>query len=118
MARLGSLAGDRRHCRFLLVLVMPVDAVYQAHRWIRLGGFSFQIAELIKLSILIGLAAFLTRQAQSGRIADFNSTLKPLIILLAAIGIIVAKTQSDLGSSGVMVAMLVVMAYVAGIPLK
>jgi cell division protein FtsW len=102
----------------LLVLVMPVDAVYQAHRWIRLGGFSFQIAELIKLAILIGLSAFLANQAKMGKMADFNSTMKPLIILLAAIGIVVAKTQSDLGSSGVMVAMLIVMAYVAGIPLR
>src|SRR5437868_2258637 len=34
----------------LLVMVTPLDAVYQAHRWIRLGGFSFQVAELIKLA--------------------------------------------------------------------
>lgn len=102
----------------LLVMVMPVDAVYQAHRWIRLGGFSFQVAELIKLAVLIGLSSFLAQRAREGRLADFNSTLKPLIILLAAIGVVVAKFQSDLGSAGVMIAMLVVMAYVAGIPLK
>lgn len=102
----------------LLVMVMPVDAVYQAHRWIRLGGFSFQIAELIKLAILVGLSGFLAQRAKQGRLADFNLTLKPLIILLALIGLFVAKFQSDLGSAGVMVAMLVVMAYVAGIPWK
>jgi len=102
----------------LLVLVTPVDAVYQAHRWIRLGGFSFQVAELIKLALLVGLASFLARQAKTGKMADFNSTLKPILILLLVIGVVVAKTQSDLGSTGVMVAMLVVMAYVAGIPLK
>lgn len=102
----------------LIVMIMPVDAVYQAHRWIRLGGFSFQVAELIKLAILIGLSGFLARRARDGRLADFNSTLKPLIILLILIGIFVAKFQSDLGSSGVMIAMLIVMAYVAGIPLK
>jgi cell division protein FtsW len=43
----------------LIVMVTPIDAVYQAHRWIRLGGFSFQVAELIKLAILVGLAQFL-----------------------------------------------------------
>ncbi len=102
----------------LIVMIMPVDAVYQAHRWIRLGGFSFQIAELIKLSLLIGLAGFLASQAKLGKLADFHPTLKPLTILLIAIGIVVAKMQSDLGSAGVMVAMLLVMAYVAGIPLK
>jgi len=43
----------------LVVLAMPVNAQYPAHRWIRLGGFSFQIAELIKLTLLLWLAAFL-----------------------------------------------------------
>jgi len=102
----------------LLVMIMPVDAVYQAHRWIRLGGFSFQVAELIKLALLVGLSGFLAQRAREGKLADFNTTLKPLIILLILIGIFVAKFQSDLGSSGVMIAMLIVMAYVAGIPLK
>jgi cell division protein FtsW len=102
----------------LLVMVTPIDAVYQAHRWIRLGGFSFQVAELIKLALLVGVADFLTQRWRQGKLADFNATLKPLIILLLAIGIVVAKLQSDLGSTGVMVAMMVLMAFVAGIPLK
>lgn len=102
----------------ILVMAMPVDAVYQAHRWIRLGGFSFQVAELIKLALLVGLSGFLAQRAREGRLADFNATLKPLIVLLVLVGIFVAKFQSDLGSSGVMIAMLIVMAYVAGIPLK
>jgi cell division protein FtsW len=102
----------------VIVMVTPVDAVYQAHRWIRLGGFSFQVAELIKLALVIGLAQFLALQAKAKKLGDFNATLKPLIILLVAIGVVVAKFQSDLGSAGVMVALLIVMAYVAGIPLK
>jgi cell division protein FtsW len=102
----------------LIVLVTPTDAVYQAHRWIRLGGFSFQVAELIKLALLVGLAQFLARRYKQGAIADYQASLKPLIILMLAIGIVVAKFQSDLGSAAVMVAMMFVMAYVVGIPLK
>ncbi|HET6863614.1 MAG TPA: putative peptidoglycan glycosyltransferase FtsW [Candidatus Saccharimonadales bacterium] len=102
----------------LVVMVTPVDAVYQAHRWIRLGGFSFQVAELIKLALLVGLADFLATRWRQGRLADFKATLKPLIILLLAIGVVVAKAQSDLGSAGVMIAMMILMAFVAGIPLK
>jgi cell division protein FtsW len=41
-----------------------------------------------------------------------------LIVLLLLVGIVVAKLQSDLGSAGVIVVMMLVMAYVAGIPLK
>ncbi len=102
----------------LVVMATPIDSIYQAHRWIRVGSFSFQIAELIKLAILIGLAQFLANQWRAGKLADFNSTLKPLILLLLAIGVVVAKMQSDLGSAGVMIAMMALMAYVAGIPLK
>lgn len=102
----------------LLVMIMPVDAVYQAHRWIRLGGFSFQVAELIKLAVLVGVADFLTRRWRDGRLSDFNATLKPLLILLLIIGVMVAKLQSDFGSAGVMVVMIMIMAYIAGIPLK
>jgi len=102
----------------LLVMVTPIDAVYQAHRWIRLGSFSFQVAELIKLAVLVGLAAFLSQRWKENKLADPRATLKPLVILLLAIGVVVAKFQSDLGSAGVMVAMLLLMAFVAGIPLK
>jgi cell division protein FtsW len=102
----------------ILVMIMPVSALYPAHRWIRLGDFSFQVAELIKLAILVWTAAFLAERWWQGRLADFNATLKPLLILLAGIGIFVAKFQSDLGSAGVMVAMFGLMAFAVGIPLK
>jgi cell division protein FtsW len=102
----------------LLVVFTPEDAVYQAHRWLRLGGFSFQVAELVKFALLFWIAGFLTRQWQRGKLADFKSTLQPLIILLLIIGVIVAKLQSDLGSAGVMVAMVTLMAFNAGVPLK
>ena len=102
----------------IAVLLMPVDEIYQAHRWIRLGGFSFQIAELIKLSLLVWAAGFLAEQWRRGRLADWQSTLKPLLMIMLAIAIIVAKFQSDLGSAGVMVMMLALMAFAVGMPFK
>lgn len=102
----------------LIVMFTPIDEVYQAHRWIRIGGFSFQIVELIKLSLLAWVAQFLSLQWQRGKIADFNATLKPLLIVLLAVGFVVAYLQSDLGSTGVIVAMVLAMIYSAGIPLK
>lgn len=102
----------------LIAIVTPVDAVYQAHRWIRLGGFSFQIAELIKLALLVWLAGFLSSQWRAGKLADFKATLRPLIFILLGVGIVVARLQSDLGSTGVMVAMMGLMVFTVGIPLK
>jgi cell division protein FtsW len=101
----------------LIVMIMPVDATYQAHRWIRLGGFSFQIAELIKIALLVWVAGFLAEQWRRGRLAD-SSTLQPLLAILLAIAILVARFQSDLGSAGVMVMMLALMAYSVGVPLR
>ncbi len=44
-------------------------------------------------------------------------TLRPILIALGVIGAVIVGVQSDLGSTGVMVAMMATMAYVAGLPL-
>ena len=102
----------------LIVMITPINAAYPAHRWIRLGSFSFQIAELIKLTLIVWLAGFLTSRWRNNRLTDFSSTLKPLVLLMIGLGLVVAKLQSDLGSAGVMVAIMLAMAFVIGIPLK
>lgn len=102
----------------LVAAVTPLDSIYQAHRWIRFGGLSFQVAELIKLAILVGVATFLTTQWRLGKLGDTKATLRPLLIILAAVAVIVVFFQRDLGSAAVMVAMIAAMAFVVGIPLK
>jgi cell division protein FtsW len=102
----------------LVALVMPVNADYPAHRWIRLGSFSFQSVELLKFALIMWLAGFLALQAGSGKISDLRATLRPLAIGLVVAFLVVAGLQSDLGSFGVIVAMLGVMSFVAGLPMK
>jgi cell division protein FtsW len=94
------------------------EEVNGAYRWIQIGGLSFQAAELIKFSLLIWLAIFLTMRIKEDNLGDASKALKPLIIALLAIGIIVGFLQSDFGSAGVMVAMMSSMAFVAGLPFK
>ncbi len=101
----------------LLALVIPVNPAYPAHRWVRLGGFSFQSVELVKFAVMIWLAGFLAERIRQGVITSSKLTLRPLIITLVGIGVMVAGVQSDLGSTGVIVAMMGSMAYVAGLPL-
>jgi cell division protein FtsW len=101
-----------------IVMVTPINATYPAHRWIRFAGFSFQVAELIKVALMVYLASFITAQLKKGRIHDFKSTVQPLLVLILLIGVIVAKLQSDLGSAGVMVAMILAVLFTAGVPLK
>lgn len=102
----------------IIALILPVTPEYPAHRWIRFGGLSLQSVELIKSALLIWLAVFLTKRVKEGNIDNMNITFKPLLILLAVLGVVVAILQSDLGSAGVVVAMVAAMVYIAGLPLK
>ena len=94
------------------------ERVNGAYRWIQIGGLSFQAAELIKLALLIWLAGFLSERIRTGTLTDPQKTFKPLLIVLGVIALVVAKIQSDLGSTGVMVLMIAAMLFVAGFPLK
>lgn len=94
------------------------EEINGASRWIQIGGLSFQVAELIKFTLVVWLAAFLTERLKSGEIQDSNKTLRPLFIVMALIGVVVAYLESDLGSAGVMIAIIGVMAFTAGLPLR
>lgn len=94
------------------------DQVNGAYRWIQIGGLSFQIAELIKFTIIVWLASFLVERLKKGEIDDTKKSLRPILVLLLIIGVIVAKLESDLGSTGVMIAIIGVMTFVAGLPLQ
>jgi cell division protein FtsW len=100
-----------------LAMIIPVNPSYPAHRWVRLGSFSFQSVELVKFAVMIWLAGFLAERIKQGVITSSRLTLRPILLALGAIGIIIVGVQSDLGSTGVMVAMMASMAYVAGLPL-
>jgi cell division protein FtsW len=101
-----------------IVMVTPINAMYPAHRWIRLGGFSFQIAELIKLALLVWLASFLADKYSSSQLSNSKAVLRPLVILLFLVGAVMAKLQSDLGSAAVIISMIGIMAYAVGVPLR
>lgn len=107
----------------LLALVTPVNALYPAHRWIRIGGLSLQSVEILKFALIICVAGFLARRAAANEVADTQRTLKPLAYLVVIIAVVVAGPdslhgQSDLGSFGVILAMLGGMALMVGVPVK
>jgi len=102
----------------LLALALPVNVLYPAHRWIRVAGFSFQSVELLKFAGIMWLATFLSWRMKNGLIANMKKTLQPLFFVFVGVGVIVAGLQSDLGSFGVIVAIMVVMSFVAGLPMK
>jgi cell division protein FtsW len=102
----------------VVALLMPVNPSYPAHRWVRLGSLSFQSVELLKFAVLIWFAGLLSERIKNKTIRTTTGAIKPLAIAVLSIGIVVGGIQSDLGSTGVMVAMLATMAYIAGMPMK
>lgn len=93
------------------------EEVNGAHRWIQVGGFSFQAAELLKLAIVLWLASYLASYRLNNQ-AQSDSALKWLGGLVAVIIVVVAGLQSDFGSAAVMMAVVGVMAFTAGLPMK
>lgn len=116
----------KRYTRLLiwLTIIMIIlvqflgEEVNGAYRWIQIGGISFQVAELIKFAIIVWLCGFLVKRLAEGSITSTNKTLRPILILLALVGMIVVGLQSDFGSAVVCVSIIGAMSYIAGMPLK
>lgn len=94
------------------------EEVNGAYRWVQLGGFSFQAAELIKLALIVWLAGFLSDRIKRGVMNSWHETFQPLLVALGTVGVTVAVLQSDLGSAAVMMAIMGAMSFVAGLPMK
>ncbi len=103
-----------------IIVILFGEKINGAYRWIQIGGFSFQAVELIKFTIIIWLAGFLTARIKGGELADDKKTTRPILILLGVIACVVANPflQSDLGSTGVIVAVIAAMCFVATLPMK
>src|SRR5215831_7566624 len=96
----------------VLVLVPPFGhAINGTRRWFRAGPLSFQPVELAKFSLVLYLAAFLSRRKE--QMSSFTQGLVPPLLvagLMAGLTII----QPDLGNSVALVILTLVLAFLAG----
>ncbi|MBI4415169.1 MAG: putative lipid II flippase FtsW [Candidatus Kerfeldbacteria bacterium] len=102
----------------LLVMVFLPGIGFRAggaSRWILLGNFLLQPAEVVKLTFLVYLAVWLEKHAKG--IHDF---WYGFVQFLALLGIIVSLImfQPDLGTVGVIVGLSIVVYFVAGAPYR
>jgi len=86
-----------------------------ATRWLNLGGFTFQVTELVKITMVVFLAHFLTRKAFY--LQDFK---KGILIPLAVTGGIISLIlkQPDFGTSVIIATIMLMMLCIAGARLK
>lgn len=96
---------------FLLLILVSVPgfgvAAGGAHRWLKIGGFTLQPTEIIKLTSVIFFASLFTRK----------KSFWPFITILGVVVLIVTLLQKDLGSAVVYTLTSLGMYFLAGAPL-
>ncbi len=99
---------------FLLVIVLIPGIGRElngARRWVGFGAYAIQPSELAKLTLVIYMAHFLTRQNE--RVKDFWRGVVPVLGLLAAAGALI-MLEPDLGTSVALAGTVFLMLFVAG----
>ncbi|HPN96262.1 MAG TPA: putative lipid II flippase FtsW [Candidatus Moranbacteria bacterium] len=98
---------------FLVLVFVPGigSRIYGASRWIQLGSFSFQPSEMLKLSLVLYLAAWLENRKE--QIKDFYEGLIPFVAIVALISFLLVK-QPDMGTLGVIVFISMAIFFLSG----
>lgn len=97
------------------VFIFSRGEINGAHRWIELGGISFQPSELAKLTFIMYLAAWFTQRKE--QIDDFRATFWPFLGVLVGVGVLMLM-QPDFGTLTVMVVAALAIFWVAGMTWK
>ncbi|MCF6280934.1 MAG: putative lipid II flippase FtsW [Candidatus Polarisedimenticolaceae bacterium] len=100
----------------LAVVLIPGvgTTVNGATRWIRIGGFSLQTSEFMKLFLVIYMAGYVVRR-QEELSYQLKGFIKPLILLLLAVFFIME--QPDFGTTAVLISVAMGMLFLGGVPL-
>ena len=102
----------------VLVFIPGLSAgIGTAHSWISVGNvFSVQPSELVKLTFLFYLAAWLEQRNLQGHFSKMHSGLLPFFGVLAAI-LLLLILQPDIGTMVIIAAMSLAVYFVAETPL-
>ncbi len=85
-----------------------------ASSWIRIGGLSIQPSEFLKLAVVVLAADLLARRVDD--VVEARRAIVP-IALLAGVGAGLCLAQGDLGSAVVLAAIVLSVAWIAGVPI-
>ena len=100
----------------ILVFIPGLGMVYNsAKSWVGLGGFSFQPSEIVKLTFLIYLAAWLEARRES-EVKNIYTGLLPFILTLGIIGGLI-MLEPDMGTMMIIALMALTVYFSAGAPL-
>ena len=100
----------------LLLFVPPFGLkVNNATRWLKIGVFTFQVTELVKVAMVIFLAHYLTRK--DAKPQEFmKGFLIPLLITLSILGLIL--WQPDFGTAVIIAIIMFSMLFLSGAKIR
>ncbi len=98
----------------LLILVFRSRPIFGARRWIEIGHYNIQPSEFAKISILLALCYYLSRCM--GQLSDWRRIA--LTSLIALVPAVLINKQPDLGTALVVVALFLMLLFIAGAPMK
>ena len=99
----------------LLALMVPglSYSKYGATRWLNLGLFSVQPAEILKIALIIYLAAWFEKR--SNELKSFMDGVVPFMVIVGAASFVIVIFQRDMGTMAVLAAASLGMFFAAGI---
>jgi cell division protein FtsW len=101
-----------------ILVVTPVGIERSgAKRWLGIEPLVFQPAELLKLALPLFCADALARRWGRIRHGDLHALLVPTVPMVAAVAAVI-MAEPDLETAALLVAVGVVMLYVAGLPVR
>ena len=114
-----SLA-DKSHFFYLAMVIALVGVLFfgavrgGSRRWIDLGAFNLQPSEFAKATLALMLAKMLGEERRSA----LTNTDLALAIVLTLVPFLAIARQPDLGTAVTLLPILLVVAFVAGMPMK
>jgi len=99
----------------VLVLIPGIGTeINGARRWINLGPVNLQASEPVKLCVIVYMAGYLVRQAESIR-TSLGGFIRPIVVLTGIAGLLLL--EPDYGASVVLFATTLGMMFLGGVPL-
>ena len=109
-------------CALLWLLSMAHSSLVKcelgACRWFAVSGVSFQPAELLKLGLVLYLANLIGRKKEEGTIGSLKDFWLPIIVMGGLSLFFVVVLQKDLGTGLALVAILISIILLSGVPMK
>ncbi|MCA9309434.1 FtsW/RodA/SpoVE family cell cycle protein [Candidatus Saccharibacteria bacterium] len=103
---------------FFLLLVPFFSINYGgATRWVSIGPFNYQPAELLKFGLVFAMALFFARRIKD-RTLDTAATMKAFLIIFVAVSLEIVILQKDMGTMIPIAAILLAMLFLSGISSK